>query len=95
MEKPRRILRPKAAHEKCGCGKTKFDDEYRYHGDDDPDVTGAPGIKRVKPIPLGERNIGYLEHEIDELMDALAELRYAPKAVDADTRSRRRTARSP
>jgi len=29
----------------------------------------------VKPIPLGERLIGFLEHEIDELIDALAELR--------------------
>ena len=29
----------------------------------------------MKPIPLGERLIGFLEHEIDELIDALAELR--------------------
>jgi predicted DNA-binding transcriptional regulator AlpA len=78
MKMPRKILRPKATYEKCGCGKTKFDEDYRYHNDDDPDVTGAPGVKRVKPIPLGERNIGHLEHEIDELIDALAKLRDIP-----------------
>jgi predicted DNA-binding transcriptional regulator AlpA len=79
VEKPRKILRPKSAYEKCGCGKTKFDEEYRHHSDDDPDVTGAPGVKRVKPIPLGARNIGYSEHEIDALIDGLAKLRDAPK----------------
>jgi hypothetical protein len=75
--KPRKILRPKATQEKLACGKTKFDDDYRHHSDDDPDVPGAPGVKRLKPVPLGERNIGYLEHEVDELIDALAELRDA------------------
>jgi predicted DNA-binding transcriptional regulator AlpA len=84
MEKPRNILRPKAAFQKLGCGKTKFDDEYRHHDDAEPDVTGAPGVKRVKPIPLGSRNIGYLEHEIDDLIDGLTKLRDAPKAAVAD-----------
>jgi predicted DNA-binding transcriptional regulator AlpA len=83
MEKPRKILRPKAAYEKCGCGKTKFDEEYRHHSDGDPDVTGAPGVKRVKPIPLGSRNLGYLESELDALIDGLAKLRDASKAVTA------------
>ena len=70
--KPRRLLRPKATYEKFGCGKTKFDEDYRFHSADDPYVTGAPGVKRLKPVPLGERNIGYLEHEADALINALA-----------------------
>ena len=71
----RTILRLKQVLIRVGCGKTKWDEDYRYHSDDDPDVPGAPGVKRVKPIPLGERNIGYLENEVDKLIDGLAALR--------------------
>ena len=60
--------------EKFGCGKTKFDDDYRFHSADDPFVPNTD-IPRLKPIPLGERNIGYLEHEADALIDALAAAR--------------------
>jgi predicted DNA-binding transcriptional regulator AlpA len=73
---PRIILRLKDVLNRLACGKTKFDDDYRHHSDDDPYVPGT-NIPRVKPIPLGERNIGYLEHEVDELIDALAKLRDA------------------
>ena len=72
----RRILRAKEAWAKVACGKTKFEEDYRHHSDDDPHVPGTD-IARVKPIPLGERLIGFLEHEIDDLIDALAELRDA------------------
>jgi len=71
--KPRKILRPKETWNKLGCGKTKFEQDYRWHSDNDPDVPGAPGVKRLKPIPLGPRNIGFPENEIDELIEALAE----------------------
>jgi predicted DNA-binding transcriptional regulator AlpA len=70
----RKILRPKATLETLGCRKTSFDERYRFHSDDDPFVPGT-NIPRLKPIPLGQRNIGYLQHEVDELIDALAELR--------------------
>src|SRR5262245_37267953 len=66
------ILRLKQVLNRLACGKTKFDDDYRHHSDDDPYVTGAPAVKRLKPIPLGKRNKGYLEHEVDELINALA-----------------------
>jgi predicted DNA-binding transcriptional regulator AlpA len=72
------ILRLKQVLNRLACGKTKFDDEYRYHGDDDPYVPGTQ-IPRVRAIPLGPRNIGFLEHEIDALIEALAELRDAPE----------------
>jgi len=78
--KPRRLLRLKAMCAKLGCGKTKFNEHYRHHSDADPYVPGAPGVKRLKPVPLGERNIAFLEHEGDELIDGLAELRDAPEA---------------
>ena len=80
----RRILRAKEAWAKLACGKTKFEEDYRHHSDDDPHVPGTD-IARVKPIPLGERLIGFLEHEIDDLIDALAELR---DAIPDDARPR-------
>ena len=43
-------------------------------------MTGAPGVKRLKPIPLGPRNKGFLESELDALIDALAALRDAQPA---------------
>ena len=86
--KPRKILRPKETWASLGCGKTKFDEDYRFHTPDDPFVPGTE-IPRLKPIPLGERNIGYLEHEKDALIDALAELRdavpVAPHRAGAET----------
>jgi predicted DNA-binding transcriptional regulator AlpA len=72
------ILRLKQVLNRLACGKTKFEEDYRYHTADDPCVPGTD-IPRVKPIPLGPRNIGFLEHEIDALIDALAELRDAPE----------------
>jgi predicted DNA-binding transcriptional regulator AlpA len=66
------ILRLKQVLNRLACGKTKFEEDYRYHTPDDPYVPGTD-IPRVKPIPLGPRNVGFLEHEIDELIDALAE----------------------
>ena len=80
----RRILRAKEAWAKLACGKTKFEEDYRHHSDNDPHVPGTD-IARVKPIPLGERLIGFLEHEIDDLIDALAELR---DAIPDDARPR-------
>jgi hypothetical protein len=72
--KPRRLLRPKQTWAKLGVGKTSFDQHYRFHIPDDPFVPGTE-IPRLKHVPLGERNIAYLEHEADALIDALAELR--------------------
>jgi len=92
MKKPRNILRPKATYQKFGCGKTKFDEDYRYHGPDNPFVPNTE-IPRLKPLPLGERNIGYLEHEADALIDALAKLRDVPKATGAARKSERRQTR--
>jgi hypothetical protein len=65
------ILRPKAAYAKMGCGKTKFRDDYELTDPAKPNVPGTK-IKRVKAMPLGPRNVGFLEHEIDALIHALA-----------------------
>jgi hypothetical protein len=64
---------------KLACGKTKFETHYRWHSDADPFVPDTK-IPRLKPISLGERNIAYLEHEGDALINALAKLRDTAKA---------------
>src|SRR5262249_44862891 len=73
---PMRLLRPRATWAKLACGKTKFEEHYRFHTAADPFVPNTE-IPRLKPVPLGPRNIAYLEHEADDLVDALAALRDA------------------
>jgi predicted DNA-binding transcriptional regulator AlpA len=84
--KPRRILRPKVTWAKLGCGKTKFEEDYRYHKPDVPFITGSTDIPRLKPIALGKRNIGFLEHEVDTLIDQLAAQRDQPATPPAIVR---------
>jgi predicted DNA-binding transcriptional regulator AlpA len=69
--KPRKILRRKEAMARLGCGHTKFHDDYvhREGGDENDPGTSVP---RVRPLHLGPRNVGFLEHELDALIDALA-----------------------
>jgi predicted DNA-binding transcriptional regulator AlpA len=74
--KPKRIAREKAACAQLACGKTKFRGDYRLNDPAEPYVPGTT-IPRLRPIHLGPRNIGFLEHEIDELIDAIAALRPA------------------
>src|SRR5262249_30578153 len=69
--KPRKILRRKEAMSRLGCGKTKFSLDYEFHDEADPNIPGAD-IPRVRALNLGPVNRGFLEHEIDALIDALA-----------------------
>jgi len=70
--RPRRIVRGKEAWGRLGCGRRKFIEDYEFHSTDDPNVQGTD-IPRVRSIPLGPVNRGFLEHELDALIDALAE----------------------
>jgi hypothetical protein len=70
--KPRKILRRKEACGRLGCGRTKFIEDYEFHDAADPFVPGTQ-IRRVRSIRLGPVNSGFLEHELDALIDALAE----------------------
>jgi predicted DNA-binding transcriptional regulator AlpA len=72
--KPRKILRPKEAMTRLGCGHTKFYNDYVYRKGGDENVPGT-SVRRLHSVPLGPRNVGLLEHEIDDLIDALTELR--------------------
>jgi predicted DNA-binding transcriptional regulator AlpA len=83
MAMPEVILRLKEVLKRLACGKTKFEDDYRYRTADKPYVPDTD-IPRIKPIPLGERNIGFLQSELDALIAALAKLRRADAPVDRE-----------
>ena len=72
--KPKRIVRKKEAYGRLGCGHTKFYSDYVLRDAKNPYVPGTR-IERLKPIPLGPRNVGFLDSELDALIDGLAELR--------------------
>jgi hypothetical protein len=78
--KPRKILRPRVTRERIARGRTAFEENIRWHSDDDPYIPGTT-IPRLRPVPIGVRDIGYLEHEVDALIDALAELRDTPEGT--------------
>ena len=80
--KPKRIVREPEACSRLGCRRTKFRKDYRFHNADDPNVPGTD-IPRLRPVVLGPRNVGYLDSEIDDLIDALAELRDVVAHLDA------------
>jgi hypothetical protein len=70
------ILRGRAAWQKVGVGKTKFSDDYVLRDDGDLHVPGTDQqVRRVRPVALGERNIGFIEDEIDALIEALRKWR--------------------
>jgi predicted DNA-binding transcriptional regulator AlpA len=76
--KPKRIVREPEACNRLGCRRTKFRNDYRFNNQADPNVPNT-GIPRLRPVPLGVRNVGYIDGEIDDLIDALAALRDTPE----------------
>jgi hypothetical protein len=72
----KKIIRPKEGWARLGCGHTKFGTDYVLKTPAEPYVAGTR-IKRLKPIRLGPRNIGFLESDVDALITALASQRDA------------------
>ena len=85
--KPRKILRRKEAMSRLGCGHTKFHSDYVYREGGDENVPGTC-VPRLRPLHLGPRNVGFLEHELDTLIDALAELRDATPPTPGPAQSK-------
>jgi predicted DNA-binding transcriptional regulator AlpA len=64
------ILRLKETWKKVGVGKTKFDEDYRYHEGGDEFIPGTQ-IPRLKAVKLGERAIGFFDDEVDAVNEGL------------------------
>jgi hypothetical protein len=73
----KRIVRPKEAWTLIACGRTKFSNDYSLRDPQDPFIPGTK-VKRLRPLRLGPRNVGYLSEEIDALINSLAAQRDAP-----------------
>jgi hypothetical protein len=70
-----KIDRRKVAAARVGLGITHFDANYVDKGGD-PFVPGTDGqVLRVRPVPLGERAVGFFSDEIDRLIQQLREWR--------------------
>jgi hypothetical protein len=68
------ILRGRSAWQKVGVGRTYFFENFVLKNDSDPFVPNTDGkVRRARPIPLGERNIGFIDDELDALIEALRE----------------------
>jgi hypothetical protein len=68
------ILRGRPAWQKVGVGRSKFSEDFVLHDENDPYVPDTDKqVRRVRPIPLGERSVGFIEDELDALIEALRE----------------------
>jgi hypothetical protein len=70
------LRRPKIAAAKAGLGITKFMEDYVWDGGDDlfvPDTDEK--VKRLKPVPLGDRAVAFFDDEQDEQLEAIRALR--------------------
>jgi hypothetical protein len=75
----KRIVREREGRTALACGKTKFREQYVLRDPSDPYVPDTTTrIKRLRPIKLGARNVGFLSTELEALIDALAAQRDAP-----------------
>jgi len=63
------IERPEVTRARLGVGLSKFRDFVDY-GNGDAVIAGTD-IRRLKPVPLGARAIGFLSDEVDSLVEAL------------------------
>jgi hypothetical protein len=87
-----KIVRKSDIPERLGVGETKFRVDYQFHDSSDPYVPDTnPPIKRLRLIALGKRAQGALEHELDQLIEALA--KQPARAVQTYFRLRRGAAR--
>jgi hypothetical protein len=70
------ILRKRAAAQKAGVGRTKFDDDFVLKNNSDPFVPNTNDkVRRVRPVALGDRAIGFFDDELDVLIEGLRQWR--------------------
>ena len=76
------ILRTQAACRKVGVGKTYLTTDFVLKHDNDPFVPGTDNtVRRVRPVPLGERAVGFFDDELDSLAEALRQWRDSKPTV--------------
>jgi hypothetical protein len=70
------IERKTTTAKRLGVGKTFLYDNFVDHDPADPFVPHTNNtVRRLKPVPLGLRAIGFFSDEVDALLDALGKFR--------------------
>jgi hypothetical protein len=78
------ILRPKAAREKLGVSKSAFNDNFVQKPGGTAIVSGTKGVRRLRPLMINKTVRGFVDDEIDELIQAMAAERDAEPLVGKD-----------
>lgn len=65
------ILRAKAAWKKVGVGKSAFFENFVYHEGGDEFVTGTTTVRRVRPVQITPRVSGFVDDELDGVVEGL------------------------
>jgi hypothetical protein len=88
------ILRTLAACRKIGIGKTYFTTDFVLKHDNDRFVPGTDNtVRRVRPVRLGERAVGFFSDELDSLAEALRQWRDSKPTVPRKEPEQLRTGR--
>ena len=83
--RPTRIVRPtelyrtKKSEGVLGIGHSKFAEHYILRDENDPFVPGTK-VRRLRPMKLGERAVGFFEDEVAALVEGLRAHRNAAQA---------------
>jgi hypothetical protein len=94
-----RIVRKKQVLERTNVQLSYLDERLILRNPDEPDVPGivrndGSPIKRLKSIPLGARAVGFLESDVDALIEALQDskrVKVWPRPAKATTPPRQNT----
>ena len=70
MQSENRIRRPRETWARLGVGRSNFHENY-VHKNGGPEHIPGTTIPRLRPIVLGPRARGFLDDEIDALIEAL------------------------
>ena len=74
MQSEKRIIRPREAWQKLGIGRTNFHDNYLLKEGGGEHVPGT-NVRRLRPVPLGPRAVGFLNDEVDAVIEGLRAFR--------------------
>jgi hypothetical protein len=89
------ILRPKPTWERLGVGKSHFYHRFVYRPGGPKIVEGTKAVPRLHPVPISERIQGFVDVEVDDVIQRIREERDAgllvrPKARDQGGRFARK-----
>jgi hypothetical protein len=80
------ILRPKLAQQRLGIGKSAFFANFVYRPGGPEFVEGTRAVPRLRPVPITGRIDGFVDVEIDEVIQGIRDERDAGLLVNSKAR---------